>query len=80
MKAYVIINWVELPGYINPIPEFDGISLSKAAAEEEIEKYRIAWENAGYHRSVCPVRIIEVELSNKVFIPVFDDDEDEEDY
>ena len=73
MKAYVIIDWT-----VDSIPEFCGITLSKETAEEEAEKYRVAWVNWGYHRSTCPVHIVKVELSNEMFIPDFD--VDEEDY
>jgi hypothetical protein len=76
MKAYVIIDWVDYPGCSDPFPVFFGVTLSKEAAEEEIEKYYVAWENGGYHRSNCPIRIIEVELSNKMFY--FDEEENEE--
>ena len=79
MKAYVIINWMGYQHYLDPVPEFCGITLSKETAEEEAEKYYVAWVNGGYHRSTCPVRIVEVELSNEMFIPNFDEDEDEED-
>lgn len=76
MKAYVIINWADYSNGVDPIPEFCGITLSKETAEEEAEKYCIAWVNWGYHRSTCPVRVVEVELSNKMFIPNFDKDEE----
>lgn len=78
MKAYVIINWYDSVPYFDPVADFCGITLSKEAAEEEAEKYYVAWEEGGYSRSTCPVCIVEVELSNKVFVPNFDDEEESE--
>ena len=78
MKAYVVIFWVDYPHCVDPIAEFCGVTLSKEAAEEEAEKFYVAWENGGYSRSNCPVRIVEVELSNKMFFPNFDEDEEED--
>ena len=47
MKAYVVIFWVDYPHCVDPIAEFCGVTLSKEAAEEEAEKYYVAWENGG---------------------------------